>query len=245
MKKRPLSIRLLSLLFLLAPIGFMAELIYLYDIPLKRWDAVFSPEIWTWQVVAIVIITPLVGLCIWTTRRWAYFVLLTYSGLILVNNIAVWLSGKAMSGILERLVLLAGLAVLLFTELRKQFYAPYFNPRLRWWEQAIRYSTDRIHIVVREFGKGTELFQANSFDVSETGIYIVSDREVKIGDMFSMDVVLPGNKMSHASGEVVWTHVGDNRYPRGFGCRFTTTGRHFKTEVRDAVRALNATMKNR
>ena len=150
-----------------------------------------------------------------------------------------------MSGTADRVVILGGLAALMLTELRKEFYAPYFNPRLRWWEQARRYSTDRILVFVKEFGTGVDLFQAASFDVSATGIYIVSDRAVKIGDAFALEVVLPGDIRSHATGEVVWAHPGGGGNPPGFGCRFTATSGQFKADLSRAIRALQAAIKDR
>jgi Tfp pilus assembly protein PilZ len=245
MKKRPLSIRILAALFLLSPLGVLAELMYLYRIPFAYWTKVFYHELWTWQIFAFVIVTPLVGLCVWTVHRWAYPVLLAFSGLILVNNLAVWLSGLGMTSVIERALLMIGLFALVLVEVRKEFKAPYFNPRLRWWEQAHRYATDRVRVIVRAFDSQAELFEAHSFDVSATGLYAVTEREVKIGDRLKLDVILPGGRQHTLSGEVVWIHGGSDRNPQGFGCRFAKLDRGFRRELREAVAELHAGMKDR
>jgi hypothetical protein len=216
-------------------------MVYFYHIPLAKWYVVFTiPELWNWQALAFAILTPLIGLCVWTVHRWAYLALIAFTALVLVNNIVVGASGRGVANLAEQLALFAGLALLILIEVRKEFYAPYFNPRLRWWEQAQRYLTDRIRVRVKEFGTNSVLFEANSFDISATGIYVVSGHPVKPGDVFGMDVHLPGGKKSYVTGEVVWMHGGNDRNPQGFGCRFTAMDRHFKAEIRSAIRALHA-----
>src|SRR5512145_586159 len=111
MKKRPFSIKLLSALFLLSPLGVLAELIYFYKIPIVHWTRAFMPELWTWQVIAFVVLTPFMGLVVWTVHRWAYIALIAFSALILVNNLAVWISGLGMSDLATRIILSVGLII--------------------------------------------------------------------------------------------------------------------------------------
>jgi len=243
MKKRPLSIRILATLFLLSPIGLLIELMYLYEIPIAYWTKVFYFEFWTWQIFAFVILTPLTGLLILTARKWAFMALVAFTILILVNNAAVWLSGLAMKGTAWRVTLTAGILALVLIELRKEFYAPYFNPRLRWWEQAHRYATDKIRLLVEESETRSPLFEASSFDVSDSGVYVVSENEVKIGDVFALEIMLPGDKSDTVSAEVVWIHGGNDSNPKGFGCRFLDMDRYFKKEIRSAVAVLRADLK--
>jgi Tfp pilus assembly protein PilZ len=243
MRNRPLSIKLLALAFILSPVGVVAEILWLYRVHPEHWYYIFlTPELWTAQVWAMLILTPLVGVAVWTTRKWGYYALVVYTGLIVVNNIAVWASGFALSGLIERAILTVGLAVLVFVELRKQFMAPYFNPRLRWWAQARRYLTDRFHIVVKDRGSGAPLFQADSFDVSETGIYLTTDHAAKIGEDYQLDVMLPGDRHVPAVGEVVWVHGGSDSNPPGFGCRFKGLRAPQRRAIRHAVRDLRASM---
>ena len=245
LKKRPLSIKLLAALFLLSPLGLLAQIIYFYEIPLRYWTVAFAPEIWTWQTIACAVLTPIIGLCIWTVHRWAYVVLVAFFALVIVNNVVVAISGLGLWDSGAQIVLGLGFILLVLSCVRREFYAPYFNPRLRWWENAHRYATDRLRILMKSFGKNELLFEAKSFDVSATGLYVLSDHEVRIGDVFGMDIILPNGKVSHASGEVVWRHGSKDDNPLGFGCRFTTTSRDFESELRVALRELGANMKNR
>jgi Tfp pilus assembly protein PilZ len=245
MKKRPLSIKLLATLFLLSPIGIVAEILYFYKIPLSHWQLAFLPEIWTWQVVACVVLTPLMGLCVWTVHSWAYVALIAFFTLVLVNDIAVVISGSSLWDLTGHIVLGGGFVLLVLIAIRKEFYAPYFNPRLRWWENAHRYVTDRIRILVKDCDSGEVVYEAKSFDISETGIFVATEHEARIGTCFSMDILFPNGATAQASGEIVWIHGGSDQNPPGFGCRFASTSPRFKAELRSAIRELNAAMKDR
>ncbi len=243
MRNRPLSLRLLAVALMLSPLGILIELYLLYEIKPAYWYCVFNPLIWTPQVVIVTIITPLVGLIVWRAHRWSYFVLVGFSGLILINNIIVWASGHARSGIFTRILFSLGLVALTALEMRKEFAAPYFNPRLRWWEQAHRYMTDRFHVWVREPGGGEILFQADSFDISENGLYVVSERSVTIGETFSLDIRLPNGRLLSTEAKTVWVYTGGGVNPPGFGCHFLAPNKIFRREMRAALRQLRAAVR--
>ena len=251
MKKRPLSIRLISLLFMLSPLGIIAELIFLYDIPLGLWYLVFNPGIWNWQVITLTILTPLIGVALWTVQRWAYYCLLAFSVLILANNLSLWiinrgLSNQAWQRILFILLILGFVLIIL----RKDFQAPYFNPRLRWWEQAHRYCPGAFKVTFFRFGTVEKLFEATLFDISATGIFVVSDWPLAIGDMFGVDVSLSDGQALHASAEVVRiTRTSDSTAnatkQSGFGCRFSSVERNFDREIRKALSHMKAELRKR
>ncbi len=98
---------------------------------------------------------------------------------------------------------------------------------------------------VKDFETDASIFEARSFDVSATGLYVASDHEVKIGDLFKMEVELPRDRTFYATGDVVWVNCGSSRNPRGFGCHFRTIDPRFKAALRATVRELNAAMKDR
>jgi hypothetical protein len=239
MKKRPLLVRLLAYALWLAPVGMTIELVYIYRVPLHQWYYIFNPEIWNWQVILASVISPLVGFAVWTVHRWGYFALVAYAVLLLINNLAIWAFDLALSPIGLRIALLAGIILLVVILMRRQFMVPYFNPRLRWWEQARRYHTGTFHVALKEFKTGTILFEADSFDVSVTGCFIASDHEVRIGEVFGFNIGIPGGTVFHATGEVVWVHGGNDETPRGFGCRFLTVEPHFREGMDKAIKQLH------
>ena len=252
MKNRPLTIRIVSLLFILSPLGIIGELIFLYAIPLPMWYLVFNPGIWNWQVVSLTIITPLLGLAVWTVHRWAYWTLVGFSGLVLINNIVLWIFGRSLSSqAWQRVLFVLLILAFVLLILRKDFAAPYFNPRMRWWEQARRYCPGAFKVIFRRFGSDEQLFEATLFDISETGIYVVGQPMAKIGDMFGVDIELSGGRILHASAEVVRVAVaGDpvsqgDQDKAGFGCRFSSVERNFSSEVRKTLKEMRAAIRKR
>lgn len=252
MKKRPFTIRFITLLFILSPLGIIAELIFLYDIPWSLWYLVFNSGIWNWQVLTLTIVTPLLGLALWTVHRWAYWCLVGFTMLIAVNNVVLWIINRGLSSqAWQRILFVIFILVFLLLILRKEFQAPYFNPRLRWWEQAQRYWPGAVKVVFNRFGTDEHLFEATLFDISVSGIFAVSDWFVSTGDMFGVDIILPEDRRLHASAEVVRvvrSAVGTDSHrstPAGFGCRFSSVERHFNKEISQALARLKAELRKR
>jgi hypothetical protein len=237
-RKRPLLIRLLTLGFLLAPLGMLLEMAWLYKIPLAEWYAVFTPGIWLPRVLVLTLLAPVVGLCIWTVKRWAYPVLVVYTLLVIISDLEFWFTAQSLTGWLERGVLMAGIVCLIVLGTRRSFLAPYFNPRLRFWEQSQRFATSSLKIFVKRFGTSEVLFEAISFDVSLSGVYVVSPYLVAVGDIYTLDLVLPSGLMMPASGKVVWVNLGRDVYPQGFGCEFTSVRKDFRQMLTEAFKTL-------
>jgi hypothetical protein len=232
-------IRLLAFALWLAPLGMTAELIYVYRVPLEHWFYIFTPEIWNWQIIAVSIISPLVGCAVWTAHRWGYWALVAYAILLMANNLAIWAFDRALSPIGLRIVMVAGIVAMAVLMARREFMAPYFNPRLRWWEQAHRFTGERFHMTLKEFGTGKVMFDTDSFDVSMRGCFIASNHPARVGEVFGFEIRLPGGTVFHASGEVVWAHPGGGGTPQGFGCRFLTVEPNFRRRMRQAIRHLH------
>jgi len=224
----------------------LLEMAWLYKIPLDQWVAVFTPGIWLPRVVALTALAPVVGLCVWSVKRWAYPVLLSYTALVVASNLEFWLTAQTLMGWLERGFLILGILGLVVLETRRSFLAPYFNPRLRLWEQSQRYSTTRFEVRVKRFGSEEFLFDAKSFDVSLSGIYVVSPYLVAVGEVYGLDLVLPSGFALHATGKVVWVNLGRDVYPQGFGCQFTAVRKDFRAMLKEALLGLRTeTRRNR
>jgi len=245
MKKRPLVVRIVALAFFLSPLFIISQLLMLYNIPFEQCLYVFTPQIWSWQIILVMISTPLVGFAVWSVRRWGYIVLLVYAGLMLTNNIILYVSNLAASSLAQRLLLNAGIIALILVFQRKEVNAPYFNPNLRWWEQAKRFIAPPLRVFVKTFGKNEVLFEAASFDISETGIFIASDRSVTVGDVFGIDIDVTTDLTIHASGEVVWVHNSADKLPKGFGFKFLAVDRAFRIHLKTSLRELQAHMRKR
>lgn len=94
---------------------------------------------------------------------------------------------------------------------RKEIKSPYFNPRLRWWETAKRYAFN-LQTDISSLDGGAPIV-TSTFDISESGAFLVSDHSFSAAQMIDMtirfdDVALP------IKGQVMWVSEGRGRAQR-------------------------------
>jgi Tfp pilus assembly protein PilZ len=104
-----------------------------------------------------------------------------------------------------------------------------------------------MRIIVKKFGTDATMFEAKSFDVSETGAFVVSDKKVSVGDKFSMELILADRSMLYTDGEVVWVNKAKKKsdHPSGFGCKFITPNNLFRKRIRFHMMDIGAKIKER
>jgi hypothetical protein len=244
MRKRPLVIKIISILYFLSPIGILLEIMFLFGIKLS--EILLVKELINWHVVLMAIWTPVVGYGVWKVKHWGYYQLLFHSLFVFMANIFLYSSDMTRSPlyviILFNMLLIA--VVVMFV--RKEVKSPYFNPNIRWWEQAVRFYFDGMRILVRNYSDPNLVFEANSFDVSETGAFIVTDRDVKVGEKYTLEMHITKESILYATGEIVWANGKDSGvFPVGFGCKFIGTGRLFKKRIRHHMKDISAKIRDR
>ena len=244
MKQRPFVIKLLAWLYFLSPIFILLELFSLYGIGLNR--LFLLPYVVTWHTFAMMIITPIVGYGIWSEKKWGYYLLIVHSVIILANNIVLYadrLTAAPLWLIVVFNVLLLGVII---TFVRKEVYAPYFNPKIRWWEQAKRYYYNGMKVIVKQLNTDNIMFEAKSFDLSETGLFVVAGKNVSVGEKFSFELMLKNNTLLYADGEVMWTNVKKKaEIPAGFGCRFVKADNLLRKRIRHHLKDIEAKVRER
>ncbi|HPO50199.1 MAG TPA: PilZ domain-containing protein, partial [Spirochaetota bacterium] len=89
----------------------------------------------------------------------------------------------------------------------------YFNPRVRWWEQSKRFLHE---IKVEVEGKAY-----STFDLSETGAFIVDTKELNLemNEIFPVVIDIDDKKIS-CFAEVRWLNDQKGKYPAGYGIKF-------------------------
>ena len=245
MKKRPFVICVLSYLYFASPLFIFLELMWMNNIGFARIGATFS--YFNWHVLLMMVLTPIVGAGIWSVKKWGYYLLVAHSVLLIFNNIFLYTTKKTLVPLWAVIVFTVLLVGVIITFVRKEVYSPYFNPRIRWWEQAARYYYDKMRIIVKKFGTDATMFEAKSFDVSETGAFVVSDKKVSVGDKFSMELILADRSMLYTDGEVVWVNKAKKKsdHPSGFGCKFITPNNLFRKRIRFHMMDIGAKIKER
>jgi len=107
--------------------------------------------------------------------------------------------------------------------IRKDLLAPFFNPRLKWWEQHPRM---RRSIAINANLLGT-MRAYQTFDLSLSGMFLVVPdlHRLNIGDTFWATIELQdiGQQIAVES-KIVWISSGED-HPPGFGCSFISIDR--------------------
>ncbi|MFH1223156.1 MAG: PilZ domain-containing protein [Pseudomonadota bacterium] len=244
MKKRPFLIELFSCLYFISPLAILLELILINKLGFSGFIKVFNFV--NWHVALLMLLTPVVGYGIWTVRRWGYYLLILHSVFVIFNNVVLYAGHQTLVPLWGVILFNISLVGVILMFVRKEVCAPYFNPSLRWWEQAVRYYAD-MKIVIKELNTEKVVFEAKTFDISETGAFIVTDRDVDIRDNFSLEVSLFKNSILYVDAEVVWTNTrGKNSgHPVGFGCRFIRPDSLFRKRIRFHMNDINAKIRAR
>jgi Tfp pilus assembly protein PilZ len=201
-------------------------------------------QLLNWRVLSLMVLTPFVGYGIWTIRMWGYFLLITHSLLLITSNIVSYITGDTtlpLWFISAVSVLFLGVIILF---VRKEVKTPYFNPKVRWWESASRYYYRGMKVLVKQFNSDKLFFEADSFDLSETGVFVSTDRVVNVGDKYSFELILVNNSILYTDGEVVWVNPkGKSMFPKGFGCWFIEPNGLFRKRIRYHLKDIRAKMR--
>lgn len=231
MKKRPFIIKMLSYLYFASPIFIILQLMWAHKIDLDNLNTIRFA--FNWHVCMMMALTPVVGYGIWAVKEWGYYLLMGHSMFLFINNVVIYAVHYTSLPIWVVAVFNLAILGIILTFVRKEVKAPYFNPKVRWWENAARYYYKDMRILVKEFNTDKLLFQANSFDLSETGIFVATDNSVRPGEKYSFELILVDNSMLYTDGEVVWINPKEKGFfPKGFGCKFLPSNALFKKRIR-------------
>jgi hypothetical protein len=126
--------------------------------------------------------------------------------------------------------------------LRQKIMAPFFNPRMKWWEQHPRVKALlKIEAAIDDQKK---FYQ--SFDISESGMFLGTTEfpDLPVGGRFPASIHLEElNTVVNVLCEAVWISDGSGRSPMGVGVTFQypqrgqkkVLGRYIKTKIREGL----------
>ncbi|MEW6055701.1 MAG: PilZ domain-containing protein, partial [Bdellovibrionota bacterium] len=105
--------------------------------------------------------------------------------------------------------------------------APYFNPRLRWWESKPRYLVQLKAVV----SSSTLNQKCTILDISEGGAFIKTAMPLLLGDVVRLDISFLDRTLS-VVGHVV--HCGRSEV-KGYGVQFLNGGHAAKKAIRKLI----------
>ncbi len=234
-ERKPTVVLLCTIIYLLNPPG---NFIYqwrlsdqgLWEFTLSLIDAAFSRSDPMVMInLGLWLLAPIVALGLYRVRVWGWILYLIHASVTSV--LSFFGPGFSSFGLTTaafiNLPFFAIAGYFLFSEVR----APYFNPRLRWWERNQRYR-NAIQILIE--GKEFKLF-----DISVKGLFIVDPEAArrKIGDKLVAHISF-SDELASLKIEVIRVHLGGGEYPAGYGARFLSMDLSARRLIIDYIRDL-------
>jgi hypothetical protein len=224
---RPISIRVLSILFFLAPLGVILFNSVLGMIPLYGYGSIWVRL--TLSDYLILSLYPLTAYAIFQIRPWGWWWIIISAIVLVSYNILAFFqtSFVTMGTMISMNLLLFGFAGLFF---RKHIIAPYFTPNLRWWEQDPRYD-DQTYARILETG---DMLLIDN--ISAGGCYLVSDSKIEFEGPVELEL-FSGKIHIRLKAKLVRT-IEQGVY--GYGFMFSRTSTEEKTGLEKFLEKLRS-----
>lgn len=235
MKKKPLSIKLIALCFFLAPVGNLFQIAYFNHWPLTGPRGVANHlNHYEWIILGFF---PVVAWGVFRVAKWGYWLCVSFLAFLILNNTYTLLfNEKAYSPYVVILFQLVTLGVVGFF-LNHHIAAPYFNPKMRWWETRTRY---RVNLRA-QLRMGQTLIECQVLDISAGGCFVSCQSDLSTHDVLWMNVSLNEQHGLTTMAEVVWVK---NNEPLGYGLAFKSLQRDEKKALSRILLELKIASKN-
>ncbi|MCK5094373.1 MAG: PilZ domain-containing protein [Spirochaetes bacterium] len=181
MTRRPLIISIIVICYVLSPVSSIFLSSIINRIPLFGAHNIFTRLPIT--DILILFVYPISAAAIYSIKKWGWYLFLACSLILISYNIFVYYLSPRYS-LLILIVLNVILAIVAGIFFRKHIIAPYFNPRLRWWETEPRYKIE-IHADII-FGKN--VLTGEILDISNSGFFMSLDQDLTVGRVFKFNL---------------------------------------------------------
>jgi PilZ domain-containing protein len=232
MKKRPLSIIIISLIYFLEPVGNLIQAAYINKLPLVGANSILSHLIWSdWIVLGLF---PVVAVGVFMVRKWGWYLFVGFSILLIAYNLYVYLylvnPNYQLHTVLLFILIITVMSAVFF---RKHVYAPYFNPRLRWWEVASRYKITLNTKILTD----DAILNCRLQDISESGCFVDNTGELSVGDNVLLAIQCAGDEIRCTGNVVRKSNKSDNP---GYGIYFQAITKETRLKIKRLVKTLES-----
>jgi hypothetical protein len=230
MKKKPLSIIIIAMIYFFLPVGNLIQAAFINDLPILGENGILSRLLWSdWIILCLF---PVAGLGVYRVRKWGWYFFVVFSFILISYNLVVYYflnPNCSFEPVLLFILIITGMSSFFF---RKHVYAPYFNPRLRCWEAANRYRIPLSATIFSE--KRKSLHKCQVLDISVTGCFIDYDKDLKEGNRVWLKIDFYGTVIQ-CSGQVVRKSDPKETHS-GYGIMFKKLAKDSKKKIRTLVR---------
>jgi hypothetical protein len=230
MKERPLIIRILSAIYMVAPLTNLIFFSIYTGLPL------FGPSSFIQYLSIhdklILWLFPLIGIGLYQVHLWGWIVFMAATATIIGFNIYSSLTTHTYSA-MTRIFFNASMGMVTFLVFRKHIRAPYFNPRLRWWESDPRY---RVHFGCT-IADSCNFDTAEVVDISKSGIHIHSACPVEKGSHVKLSLHFEDFTID-CTGKVM--RIAREDEEQGFGIMFKNNPRKVRRDIDRLIKHISS-----
>lgn len=172
-----------------------------------------------------------VGFGVYFVRRWGYFSYLVFASGLVSYFLYEYFNSPVLHNYLLLLttIALVGSVSLI---LQKHITAPYFNPRLKWWEHPPRYRVN----LKSDFQIDGDTRGGSLLDLSLSGCYANIDTKLSAGDTIYVNLALLDFKVK-TMAKVIWVNRDG-----GYGLMFVDLDRNDKKQLKSVINYLTLSL---
>lgn len=226
MERRPVALTVLSCVLLLLAAGMPAQVMWLYGHAPGEWGAIFSKL----TLINWIVLFGFLGnaFLVWRVSPYLRASVPFLVAAVLVNN---WIAGYYATDFSLWSTTLGTLAFSLINIplLDEKVLWIMQNPERRWW---IRAERRRLSVPILIEGAQLNSLRAETFDVSESGVFVSGTRDLGVGDWVYVRVQLDSLAQLRCQARVVRRGVAKGEYPAGVGIQFMDISWKQRRELR-------------
>ncbi len=227
MKQKPWVIKLMTASLLLVPITAIGLVYFATKKNGIHISTTIIMDLWVLSAASLV-----AAFGVWRVRPWGFALFFIFILGVLGGDILHIVKNPASLNFWDLVdVSLVALGVIFI--LQKHITAPYFNPKIRWWETPSRHKVAmKATILVSGQPVVSQLL-----DVSSTGCFLDSPASLNAGDVVSMDLQFKEFKFE-SSAKV----IRNSANPKGVGLMFIDSTLENKREIKRIIKDLKRNM---
>jgi hypothetical protein len=226
MRERPLPLTIVAIAYVLAALSMPVQVMFLYDHDLSEFEAALEKlTVMNWAVIAMLMMS---AVLLWRGAPAAKLSLPLTILLVAVNNFFVGYYATDFSPI-DTAMASAGFLLLHLPLLHPKVRALVKSPEKRWWLRAER-KVKGLPVVID--GSRLRAIRAETFDISETGVFILYNREMGVGDVITLKLKFGTFHQFRCQGRVVRRSDASGNHPSGVGVQFTNLSTVQRRELR-------------
>lgn len=212
MPRRPLAIIVISICYFIAPVAILAFNSVASGRPLAGFRGLF-PTPHPGELL-ILVLYPLSAVALLSVKKWGWYLFLGCSAALIAYTTGSYAVSPRYNLFA---IVLADIALMVVAGItfHKHVIAPYFNPRLRWWETEPRYRVE----AYAQVKVGEALVSGEILDISQSGCFATFILDLTKGKTYTMHLKCLRNTLD-VEGKIMRKSAKSEQH-KGYGIMFS------------------------